>query len=198
MPKIGTPPVHTHQNNGQGGLLWQHGRLLSTGGYIQPWPVVAISTTALVANRLYALAWLIVRPLTIDRLALEVTGAGGAGTKARLGIYANGTNLYPGALLKDVGLVAVDGVAVVAATITGNLSLAAGLYWLALITDGTPTCRYGAPQLSPMGIKATDFSAVLGSWRVAQAYGALPDPFTAAGSNQAECNFVLPRLLSLD
>src|SRR5712664_1184177 len=48
----------------------------------------------------------------VDSLSIYRSNAGSAGSKARLGIYANiaGTQvLYPGALLADAGEIAVDG-----------------------------------------------------------------------------------------
>ena len=38
-----------------------------------------------------------------DRIAVDIRTAGATNTKARLGIYKNGTNLYPGSLLLDAG-----------------------------------------------------------------------------------------------
>jgi len=195
---IWSDAVHSHESAAEGGLIERFLRNWRTGAYIDPWPNRAVGTVAIVADTLYAAPFMVVRPLTIDRLAIQVTGAGAAGKLARLGIYRDGANLYPGALLADVGAVAVDGVAVVAAAIAGNLALQPGLYWLALLANGAPTLEHHFPTSSPLGWQAADFTLENASWNVAQAYGALPDPFTAAGSLLTGRHFVMPRLLTLD
>lgn len=76
---------------------------------------------------------------TFDRIAISVSSAAAAGKLARLGIYdATGTNGLPGALVLDGGTVAVD--ALGAKEVTISQTLATGRYWLAFVSDGTPTC----------------------------------------------------------
>ena len=91
--------------------------IVRTGEYYLS-PSHGYGTLTMVANRLYARPLVVVRDITIDRLAIEVTSAGAAGTKARLGIYNVGTNLYPGTLILDAGEVAVDATGIKAATIS--------------------------------------------------------------------------------
>jgi len=136
--------------------------------------------------------------MTLDRLAIDVTTLSTGG--ARLGIYANGTNLYPGTLVLDAGVVAVTGTGVKMATI--SKSLAKGLYWVVCVCDGTPAISmlayYGGLIL---GQDPTDFAKNYRGWTVAHTYGALPDPFPVGGalndSNVAR-PAVLIRLSSLD
>jgi len=77
---------------------------------------------AMVADRLYLSPLFVARAITIDRLAIDVT-TGDAGKIARLGIYANGTNCYPGVLVVDAGTVSVADVTVVAAIVVGMFTL---------------------------------------------------------------------------
>lgn len=171
--------------------------IMRTGEYTAGGAVFA-TTAALVANRLYAAPIVFARAVTIDRLAIDIKGGGAGGSKARLGIYNNGVNLYPGTLVIDGGEVAADAAVFVAATI--NQSLTKGVYWFAIISDSTPTIAisfiYNNPPMI-LGLANGNFGSANRAWDVAQAYGALPDPFTAGGGYVS--NFMcVPRIASLD
>jgi len=149
------------------------------------------------ANVLYAMPFLAARNLTVDRIALDVNTGGAGGTKARIGIYNDGADLYPGTLLLDAGEVAVDGIGVQAIVI--SQALTKGLYWLVAVTDGTPivSAFYGSPTL--LGVNSVDFLSPGCGWSKAFSYGALPTPFTAGGSilrDKTPCPQL--RILSLD
>ena len=171
-----------------------------TGYYMTPYPGVALNTTgsAVNADSLYATCpTLVARDMTFDRIAIKVVTAGAASTKARIGIYAVGTNMYPGALVLDAGEVAVDSTGVKAIVI--NQSLTKGLYYMAFISDGTPQPAYTYNSRSPLGIREGEFAYGHHMWRVAQAYGALPDPFTAGGGLYMDASpTILLRPSSLD
>ncbi|KKK64549.1 hypothetical protein LCGC14_2983100, partial [marine sediment metagenome] len=160
----------------------------------------ANSTLAITADRLYALPCSITRPMTLDRLAFEVTGAGAGGTAARLGIYDDDGAGYPGALVVDAGTVLVDGVGVKAITI--NQAIEPGLYWLGLVSDGTPTIR--AHQLTTwsqwIGVNVGNLSTTNWGWFVAHVFAALPDPYTGGGTLGAGGNIpsLFTRASSLD
>lgn len=108
--------------------------------------------------------WLVRRPITLDRLAAEVTTAGEAGSKVRLGIYSDSGECRPGALVVDGGTIAGDVVAV--ASVTVAVTLQPGLYWLAIAAQDAPTTRptlryigTGMAMPIPVGI-ATVLSAM--------------------------------------
>ncbi len=171
---------------------------LRTGAYYtgRPWRVSG--NTALAANTLYGSPFLAARDITVDRILLNVTTAA-AGKSIRMGIYkADGTNLYPGSLLLDAGTVATDTTGVKLITI--NQALTKGLYFLAHVSDGTPSIKGVEPALSPLG----DMRSLVdgysdNGWSVAFTYAALPDPFTAGGTVQAyPGGSVFLRLASLD
>lgn len=176
------------------------GRIQRTGEYLIPihsWQSQA--TAPLILDSIYALPFFVARAITIDRLAIEITTAD-AGKIARLGIYNNGTNLYPGTLILDAGTVSVGANAVVAATI--NQALTKGLYWLVVVSDGNPSGRYQYPAWTPMGINPTNFilSRFNAGWiNAAIGAGALANPFAGGGTIKAQrVPYVGPRLLSLD
>ena len=171
---------------------------LRTGNYYGPVGMVGgAATLAITANNLYAVPFLVQRTTTWDRIALQVTTGGIATTTARLGIYNDGTNLYPGTLVVDAGTVAVDSTGVKAATISQQLQ--PGLYWLAFVSDGAPVIRRtGTVPWGLLGVDGTELTAQDALWTVAFTYAALPDPFTAGGTESDDHYVVCLRLLSLD
>lgn len=135
-----------------------------------------VGAAAITANRLYAGAYPIQRARTADRIALQVTVGGGVGG-VRLGIYADDGNCYPGALVVDAGV--IDANVVAFATLNITEALARGLYWLALLSDVTPTVTHAGGLLSIVGSVLPEPRS---GFYVAQGYGVLPDPFPAGGS----------------
>lgn len=147
------------------------------------WPTCSYATAELVADRLYAMPLLIARDITIDRMAVYVATESG-GHNARLGIYKNGTNLYPGTLLLDAGTVSVGSTGL--KEITGlNQKLIKGIYFVVIVTDGTPTMRVNVyTHISPpvLGLVAASIAYPNEFWIVTFSYAALPDPYTAGGA----------------
>ena len=172
---------------------------IRTGQYFPPVPSVGFGTCPVSANAITAVPFSVARTMTIDRLAIEVTVAAAAGSVARLGIYKDGVDCYPGALVLDAGTVLVDAVAVVAAAIDQQLTK--GLYWLALISDGTPWLPgVLASRINQrLGWRAGDITYPSGTfWLKAFAYAALPDPFTAGGTGMYFFLRTPLKLVSLD
>jgi len=175
--------------------------LLRVGEYI-PYTIVGgygISQTAMVANTIYAVPFLVARPITVDRIAISVQGPD-AGKSAVLGIYNNGDNLYPGTLIASSGgEISVAAVNVQAVVI--DISLTRGLYWLAVVSNGTPSIRLVSRAVVPiLGLNAT-FTQYNSGWTVGHVYdSSLPSPFTAAGSFQTQdAKFLVAlRIASLD
>ncbi len=143
-------------------------------------PTEGGATTQIVnANQMLAFPFLVARDITVDRIAVHVSTAD-AGKNARLGIYNNGTNLYPGTLVLDAGVVSVNATGVQAITI--DQALTKGLYWLVLVSDGTPTFRARSSLTTILGGDATNFATIVLGWKVTFTYAALPNPFTAGGA----------------
>ena len=174
-------------------------QILRTGQYLSTFAGISSSATiALEAGKLYALPFVVVRTMTMDRLAINVQTLASS-KSCRLGIYNDGTNLYPGTRLLDAGEVSVNTTGLKEATISQQLTK--GIYWLVCLSEGIPTVyRVAVATGSILGLTATDPTTFNAGWSVSQTYGALPASFPAggglvlSGSQMA----ILARLLTLD
>ncbi|MBU2249391.1 MAG: hypothetical protein KKD77_21765 [Gammaproteobacteria bacterium] len=166
-----------------------------TGEYHFFPPYWASGTHALSTNQLRAVPFVIARAMTLDRIALAFSVAAGA-AKIRMGIYANGTNLYPGALVVDGGEVTIAAAVIYASVI--NESLQPGIYWAATLTDGTDTTLGITAGNACLSLRASNLATQELQWSVFTAYGALPATFTAGGTLRSDGAAMAFRLLSLD
>lgn len=157
---------------------------------------ITSATQALTAERLYAMPMVIARATTWDKIAIYVSALD-AGSVARLGIYNDGTNLHPGTLLLDAGEISTATTGTKAIVI--NQALGKGIYWIVVMSDGTPSLRkntYGINLLGGDGTNPTRFKLLAYK---DDSYGALPSPFPADAIYEG--NFLLEiglRLASLD
>ena len=136
-------------------------------------------TVANVANRLWGLALLVTKSGQYDAMSFNVNIA--VAGAARLGIYINTGEGYPGALVLDAGTAntGTGGDKI----ITFSQNLGPGLYWLAMLADNTFTWQGSWSQNSFVRLGSTGAVAyVSGAVSVAQAYGVLPSTFPAGGT----------------
>lgn len=145
----------------------------------------SLVTNTLSSNVCLYSPWYLAAPLAIDQLVIEVTTAGAAGKLIRVGLYNAGTDWQPTSRLAD-GAVAADG-ALGTRTLSVSLTLPAGRYLTAVNTDGVPAIRgvRGGAQRYLGYATTIGSSGFIAVWSVAQAYGAFPDPGTAATTNTA-------------
>ncbi len=140
----------------------------------------AVTTGTKTAATMYAYPLWLPGGATIDRIGLEVTIGGAAGSVHRLGVY-NDAGGYPGTRLVDGGTVNSTG--------TGNLEVTvsaavpnSGWYWLAAapqVNNATIRIVSGAMPLLTRTTFATapgSTSAVIG-YSVTGVTAGLPDPF---------------------
>lgn len=176
-----------------------HEKLL-VGRWLTPTPAIATAeTTSLTTDKLYAYPLAIARALTIDRLGLYVSVA--ASGNARLGIYNDNGNVYPGSLLLDAGAVDISTTGIKEIII--SQALTKGLYWLALICSAEPTVYKGQGAHSPLGRSNTTLKSIYSHYyKSGVGYGALSDPFVSGAgltsSATAAYTAVFARLVSLD
>jgi hypothetical protein len=130
-------------------------------------------------------AWVLTRAMALDRIGAEVTTIGEAGSKFRLGIYADNGNSYPGALVVDAGQIAGDSATVQELTIA--VTLAAGLYWVGgavqSVVTTQPTMRtinnWTPPVPLSAGTSAPSAGALQIGYTQSSVTGALPANYTA-------------------
>jgi len=169
-----------------------------TGQYSNVLVNLDTSVKTLVVDHLYATPYMAARLLTVDRIAVEIKTAA-VDKSARLGIYRNGTNMYPGALVLDCGTINCGTTGVKEIVIDQQLSK--GLYWLAIVSDGAPQIEQALVVSKFLGVIGSNYSSYYVGWDVSQAYGALPDPFTTGGSlvqNVTRVPYIVLRPGSLD
>jgi hypothetical protein len=128
-------------------------------------------TTTIIANRLYAIPFILTEAETFNRIGIEVltlsTGS------ARLGIY-NCENGAPTTLVADLGTVSVTSTG--EKEITISQALAAGTYMLAAVFDGTPVVARGIVQTAMTAI-AGGAPATPVYIQTSHTFGALPAPY---------------------
>lgn len=151
-----------------------------TGNYYGPFLSGGAQTTQSIAsaNSIRAFPFFVPRTTKFDRIAIRVTTAGtGTTPRARLGIYDDNGNVFPGNLVLDAGEVVVSATGVKELTI--DVTLQGGkLYWLVLIGQDTTSlvvAATAAGDIFPIVGYESDLSGTpLSGWAVSQTYGALP------------------------
>lgn len=150
----------------------------------------APSSTTLAANSLQAIPFIVPKMITLDRIAMEIIGAGTAGSLVRIGIYAS-TNVLPIDLVGDYGTIAGDSATFQSITI--NQTLPPGLYWFACLSNSAAAITFrgipvaampfilGVPNNLGTGNSATTVKSTF-------TYGALPNPFDNTGISAVAIN----------
>jgi len=134
--------------------------ILRSGDFVAPGTGTGTVTPS--ADVLHFIPIFVRNPMTADRIGIEVTTGGDAGSVCRLGIYRDNGQIYPGTLLVDAGTVSTAGIA--ALTITISQALSTGCWWLAAATQtasANPQYRTstGQPYTIPSGsLSATGHS----------------------------------------
>lgn len=144
---------------------------------------IAPTSASVTLNFLYLMPFYVPVSHTYDRIAIRKTAAGSA--NYRLGIYGPVTTTPANVpLLHDAGAVNQNGIGT--ATITISWTLAAGMYFLAFITDTTANITQATNSQTLWSLGSTGPDDTPPAYFVdAQAYGSLPantpNPPTAGG-----------------
>lgn len=163
-----------------------------SGGFYHAVPGILPSTTTITvtANILYAQPLILHRAARVNGITCNVTtGAVGA---ARFGIYRS-SGVVPSTLVAETAeLASTNAIATNHQTFASPPTLAAGLYWLAMVASATPSLtRFGGSPNAWGGyafwISGTTAAALYstasgrtGGYHVAHTYGALPSTFGTA------------------
>lgn len=160
--------------------------------------MTATNTAIPGADYLTAQYFPLFRGATFDRIGVNVQTAQ-ADKSMRLGIYADDDlDTYPDRLVLDAGVVDLGTTG--ATTLVIEQHLAAGLYFLALLTDNTTAKLWmdDTPRTwSPLGAGSSPGMPYF-VWRVACSYGALPDPFPPGGSGMNDAWGLSLRVAAVD
>lgn len=133
--------------------------------------------------------------ISIARLGLEVTVVGDAGSKLRIGIYADSGSGWPGALALDAGQVAGDSATSQEIVLGSALALVPGWYWAGSATQSVsttaPTFRAvntdGRTLFIPFGTTiVSSGQTALGALQTGVT-GALPATFTGSTAVGSPC-----------
>ena len=142
-----------------------------------------LTTGPVTINTIRASAFIVTYPLSIDRIACEVTV--GTTGKIRLGIWADDGTGYPSTLILDGGEQTISAPGMIGTSTSISATLNPGLYWVGYVTDTGNTMRLGNTASYPpaVGVPSAGASGFVHiNWSVAFTYGALPNPFPAGGS----------------
>jgi len=136
---------------GTGGILWITGRYYSSNMF------GTSTTSSSAANRLYLTPMYLPAPRNVDRIGINVTLAGAAGSVARLGVYnSDPTTGLPSTVLVDGGTVAISATGAAQVTVSATLH---GLVWLAC-TSGAATLVAFSTSQSPNIMGASSLASL--------------------------------------
>jgi hypothetical protein len=142
------------------------------------------ASTGPTINFLRAFPFLVEKTTKFDLLSIYIVTVGSAGSVARLGIYRDDGNLFPGSLIYETGSIdTAAGTGWKDNTITSSLQVfQPGMYWLAAVygvATPLPKVINSLTGLFTLGQDST-ISATNGAFYYQQAhtFGALPQPFT--------------------
>ncbi|MDQ0273003.1 hypothetical protein J2S17_004897 [Cytobacillus purgationiresistens] len=161
-------------------------KLLGISPYLHSpgaWRTNSISATSITPNifiaenLMDAFPFPVSEPTTFDAIAIKVDG-GATNTKARLGIYKDNGNCYPGKLILDAG--EVDTATTGVKSIPISLNLDKGLYWLTRNSNGGPSISgISNNNAINLGIDGSLTGHHSGAYRITQSYSTFPDQFSA-------------------
>jgi len=143
------------------------------------------TTQGVSANTLYAWPFIVSERLTITDIQASV-GTGVSATSFRIGIYADDGTCYPGSLLYGTSsLSSATSSTIRTETLTSSITIDPGLYWLSIISDGTPVFKAwntgSIPLILGWDASMTGTQPIRG-FQVSHSFGALPSTFDAGAS----------------
>lgn len=148
-------------------------------------PAGTTTTGAPANNSLRLVPFYVPQAIALTKIGAEVTTAGEAGSKFRIGIYADDGTGRPGSLALDAGQIAGDSVSVQELTV--SVTIGPGWYWFGGAVQSAPTTpptlRVSTLSMPNIDFGATTPGANMAAVGVAHSgvvSGALPSVFTFA------------------
>jgi hypothetical protein len=128
-----------------------------SGSYYPPTVGVASGTLTYASSRLFFTAVVVNETTTFDRIGLEVTTAGAAGTVTTVHLYSSSaTSLLPDSLITSFGSVAIDSTGIKEITISQVLE--PGIYWVGNITNAASSA-FRAVTFNPLNLSILNSTA---------------------------------------
>lgn len=155
---------------------------------------VANTTLAAVADRLYAVPFLLTHNRPIAQLCVSISTAAAA-KKIRLGMYSIGANGLPDKLIAQTADIDASSTGLKSSSISAG-RVKPGWYYMSLISDGTPTVRakseFAGNPLGNMG-SAFSYMAVHRFAPITAGWSTLPATYPTAGADVSE--YAAPHIL---
>jgi hypothetical protein len=114
--------------------------------------------------QIQALPFVVINTISVNSIAIDVTINGGAGSKTRLGLYADNGLVYPGSLLVDAGVTDNSTTGVKELAISPAQALTNGLYWIVGALDGNGDVTCITNQFNIIGTTVGNFKYPGGIW----------------------------------
>jgi hypothetical protein len=111
-----------------------------------------ISSAAMTQNRLYCIPYLFINRIRVQEWAMNISTAGGAGTKIRAALAERLTR-QTFKVVVDLGEIPADGAAGVKVFPGGAVHLPAGNYFMLIVSDGTPSVSMRSVLYADLGSK---------------------------------------------
>jgi hypothetical protein len=144
------------------------------------------NVTDLATGYMRGIPVIIPKRVKLDRIGMNIIGAGSAGAKVRLGIYLDDGNGYPSTLISGTDVDELDAATAGWKENTIDVTLDPGLYWLVFAhNDGTVDFRRLTGSVI-IGFYTSTQDNLIGHWRATFAYAALPFAFPSGASAQNE------------
>jgi hypothetical protein len=160
-------------------------------------PANSTTSNTMTNGNLRLCPWVLDFGWLLDRIGAEITAIGDAGSKLRLGIYADNGFSYPGSLILDAGVIAGD--SATAQELNISQWLPPALYWiggaLQVVTTTQPTVRIPTNWTPPTPLAAgtaLPTANVIG-YQMTGVTGALPASFSSTLSSSGSAPRVFVR-----
>lgn len=129
--------------------------------------------------------------IALTHISFEVTAAGGAGGKVRLGLYDCLESGLPGALIQDLGETAVDGTGVKHAPLAQAFAVDRPVWFAFASNDLQWQTRWfdilASENQRAFGVSALSGGGTVAGLRGSHSFGPLPAAFPAIASTYSQC-----------
>lgn len=174
-------PGYQTRYSGGGAVVVGPQGLFTAGFYYAPSLPGNDATSSMAQSTEYAMPFIVAQRTSFDRIALEVTTQAAA-TTVRLGVRQDTGRGAPSTLMLDAGT--VDSTSTGVKTITIDITLTPGLYWLTATLQGGTGVAVRSRSYSQQFAHVNASNANACSWSATGVTGALPAGFASPAPAQ--------------